>query len=531
MEFNEQQLQVINSNAEKIVCIASAGAGKTSTLLARIHRLINDGVQPDSMLILTFTNAAAQELTDRYQRDYKTGITPKFCTFHAFCYSLIASDINVRSALGYKNVPDIGTEEDFRKYWILTKQICNVKLTDPKLKGSRDNLAGNDQFVYDIFWKAYKRQICEANIISFDIMQDEVSKLFVDNNGIVQKYKDKYKYIAIDEFQDTEPKEWAFAESFTGANIFTCGDPQQMLYRFRGCTNAIIKKLAENPEYELIKLPFNYRSTKQIVEYANGIFAERWGEETSYYIRGKANKDGEPIEFCDSFPKEADKLLPVAVRMTEAVNKGKSVAILCRTNAEVADTRTLFTKLNIPIRGKSDNSDIIGILNSSISSEYCVNWLASLLPNEDYARYLRLSTLDPTITEEQKFIQTFGGKFARILEHIYKCRTLLSENKIIFERMRSVISYLRLNVPLNIKDHNFLTLQEGIDYIVDVISVALESGIYIGTIHSVKGLEYDIVHVIGVDGPSFQTDKNEDEAACFYVACTRAKEKLYLWLE
>ena len=530
MAFNEQQLKVINSDSDKIVCIASAGSGKTTVLLGRINKLISDGVPADSILVLTFTNAAAQELTDRFRKQNKGNISPKFCTFHAFCYSLISSNLKIRSYMGYKDIPNVGTGEDFIRLWGITRAVCNVKLSDAKLKGKREDVPEKDRFVYDVFWKEYKRQMCAANLISFDIMCYDVAQMFIDNLDIVNQYKEKYQYVMQDEHQDSDPTQQAFVESFTNAKLFCCGDPQQMLYRFRGCTNEIIKGLAENPEYELIKLPHNYRSTRQIVEYSNSIFAKKW-KDNPYYIIGESDKNGDPVEFYNAFPKEISDLVPEAVKMQAAVQSGKSVAILCRTNAEVAELRELFNQLNIPIRGKADNSNIIGILKSSIDSEYCVNWLSSLLPNEDYMRFLRISTINPTMCEEQNFIKSFGMKFAKLLNVIYDCRRILSTNDSIFIRISNVIKNLKLSVTINPTDNQFESLDDGIDYLVNAVEESVNYGIYIGTIHSVKGLEYDIVHVVGVDGPSFMTDKNEDEMACYYVACTRAKEHLYIWSE
>lgn len=531
MQLNEQQLQVVNSNANKIVCIASAGAGKTSVLLQRIKRLISEGVRADSILVLTFTNAAAQELTDRFKRDNPDQVlVPEFKTFHAFCYSLIAKDRNIRWCLGYSDIPNIATEEDIRKIWNIVKVSCNIKLSDKQLYGDRSNLSMKQQFEYDVFWKEYKKLLCKENLITFDILCYDVSQMFVDNLDIVAEYKRKYEYVYQDESQDTDTKQMAFVQSFTNSKLYVCGDPQQMLYRFRGCTNELIKGLAENPEWELIKLPYNYRSTKQIVDFSNKIFATKWAG-SKYYLAGQTDKDGDPIHFCGEFPEKVTDLLDIATGMQAKINEGKSVAILCRTNAEVAEIRSMFGALNIPTKGKADNSDIVGILKSSISSEECVKWIAGMLPNEEYVRYLRMSTLDPSINEEQTFLQNFGVKYVRLLDKVFKCRTLLSANKLPSAMIIDVLNFLKLKCELDMDIFMQMNLQDGIEYVTDLVERSVNSGVYIGTIHSVKGLEYDIVHVVHVDSQSFNTTKSEDEMACFYVACTRAKEQLYLWYD
>lgn len=529
MKLNEQQMQVVNSNSDKIVCIASAGSGKTATMLCRIDRLVSEGVAADSILVLTFTNAAAQELTDRYMRNHPSEtVIPVFKTFHAFCYSLIAKDVDVRSCLGYGSIPSIATDEDIRRIRMLIIASCKIKLSEKKLSMDRKLLLPKEQFEYDVYWKAYKKQMCIENKITFDMMCNDVSKLFVDNSSVVKIYKDKYRYIMCDEHQDTDTTQFAFVDSFTSAKLFVCGDPQQMLYRFRGCTNDIIKRLAESPEWELIKLPHNYRSTKEIVDFSNQIFAKKW-KDSPYYIAGETDKVGEPIIKKGAFPCKSKDLIDIAVQMQQDINNKKTVAILCRTNALVAEIQSMFKELNIPVRGKADNSDIIGLLKSILDSNFCVQWIAGKLPNEDYLQYLRLSTLDPSYNEEQKFLQTFGGKYVRLLDKLFECRNIMSQNKLIPEMIADLAKFLHIEGKVDITKVFDKSMQESIDYLIDIINTSVNQGIYIGTIHSVKGLEYDVVHIVDVDGDSFETYRNEDEMACFYVACTRAKELLYLW--
>ena len=114
MQYNEEQLQAINADAKRLLCLAGAGAGKTATMIARIHRLVSEGVDPTSILVLTFTNAAAFEMKDRYHRQYKTKESPEFRTFHSFCYSILAKDRQILAKLNYTKVPNIATEQHFR---------------------------------------------------------------------------------------------------------------------------------------------------------------------------------------------------------------------------------------------------------------------------------------------------------------------------------------------------------------------------------------------------------------------------------
>ena len=160
--------------------------------------------------------------------------------------------------------------------------------------------------------------------------------------------------------------------------------------------------------------------------------------------------------------------------MHEQSISGKSVAILCRTNAEVSVVKETITSLNIPVQGKADNfAEMEGILRSIMSSEYCVNWLASMLPNEDYARYLRLSVLSDSTMDEIKFINLFGNKFSMIVEKIFNCRRILSNNVDFSIRFRELINFLKL--PFTDKFFDIQTLDEGVNILIDMINEVMFS--------------------------------------------------------
>ena len=270
--LNKAQNEVVQSNADKLLVLAGAGTGKTTTMLARISRLIDEEkADVQSILVLTFTNAAACEMRDRYRRSHPNQQTPTFCTFHSFCYSLIAGNRDVARRLGYfKGTPFIADETMLHKVKTMCRQKCGTKISDDKLNG-KISVTKSEQFQKDLYWKQYNKLLREQNIITFDIMCYEVCKLFVSDDSTISASKDRFKYVFVDEFQDTDPKQWEFVSSFSHSNLFVCGDAKQSIYAFRGADSSIIKSLAENPEWTTIKLSENYRSTAQICDYSNGI--------------------------------------------------------------------------------------------------------------------------------------------------------------------------------------------------------------------------------------------------------------------
>lgn len=198
MGLNKEQQMAVDSNAERILCLASAGAGKTSVLISRISRLVQDGVDPKSILALTFTNNAAAEMKGRYEMANPGKEVPEFRTFHAFCYSILCKDPNIRMALGYFSVPEIASEAQEKAIKENAKTQCNITLSKDKLT-FRENLSRDEQFQVELYDKAVKRLMRSENLITFDMLNAEVAELFASGHPAAEPYKKKYKHIAVDE--------------------------------------------------------------------------------------------------------------------------------------------------------------------------------------------------------------------------------------------------------------------------------------------------------------------------------------------
>lgn len=135
--LNTAQKQAVNCDAKNILCLAGAGTGKTFSMISRISRLVDEkSVDTSSILVLTFTNAAACEMRERYRKTHKNQETPLFCTFHSFCYSLISRNSAVARSLGYyKDTPTIADDMTIRKIHTRCRQQCGTKISDDKLNG------------------------------------------------------------------------------------------------------------------------------------------------------------------------------------------------------------------------------------------------------------------------------------------------------------------------------------------------------------------------------------------------------------
>lgn len=269
ISLTSQQQTAVNSTSSKILCLAGAGSGKSRVLVERAHRLAS-GSNPESILCLTFTNAAAAEMRSRYKAWYSDAILPVFKTFHGYCYDLICKDARIRQVLGYSSIPTIPNDHVLSTIKISNLLKLSISVSEQTLKKkARTDI--KSKYKYDMFLKSVYKELISKNYITFDMMTDMVSELFEKSDASVSIYKKRVSNILIDEFQDTSPDQWKFASSFSDADIFVVADERQAIYAFRGADSSITKSLFKDDEFEKILLDHNFRSTQQICDYTNQI--------------------------------------------------------------------------------------------------------------------------------------------------------------------------------------------------------------------------------------------------------------------
>lgn len=503
--LNEAQYAVVNSVADKLLCLAGAGTGKTYTLIARIQRLIHDGVDPRSILVLTFTNAAAFEMEQRFMKDKLHPIyMPKFATFHSFCYGLLASDPEILNLIGYTQVPEVATDIQVKEINSLAAQQCNIKTSEK-----------SDPEKYKTLRKAVKRILKQRNLITFNNMCYDVCQLFVNNLPPVWKYKDRYKYVMIDEFQDTDDKQYKFMMSFTRSNLFVVGDALQSLYSFRGADSSIIKSLASDPEWEVHKLTENYRSTEEICNFANSMSG--YADET-YRVTIQGHGHGDSVQVITPGWDWKNYL-------SDIIQPDKETAVLCRTNAEVAKVCDYLRENNIAFTTSRSPQEVINLCNSVLDDKYKLDWVASLLPAGMYEAYIRESTLDKEYTFD-KFYENFKSVYSvkHAVETVNAIKKLFENPSIGI--CAELSELLQTDVPCIMPED---TVETYLHKVIDNLSVTEDnSPVYVGTVHSVKGLEFDRVIVLNVNSYSFKLN-NEDNWNIYYVAITRAKTHLTIF--
>lgn len=526
--LNAQQQKAVDSRSKKIVCLAGAGAGKTFTLIERISKLVEEGVKPSSILVLTFTKAAAFEMRERYCKSHPCKDMPNFRTFHSFCYSLISGDRKVREALGYSSLPVIASDMDKSKATAQAKLQCKVKLSEDKMNG-KIPLTPKEEFQLATYRKALTRLLKANNVITFDILCSEVCNLFVKDEECIQRYKKQYEYLMIDEFQDTDDVQFSFIESFKDSNIFIVGDALQAIYGWRNANSDLIKQCVDDKEYETIKLYHNYRSAKCICDFANEntryaepqyrieLTTEKEGGEVLVHMMQNSCSWDEYIQECeyDFLSKELPKL------------KG-STAILCRSNNEVKLVKSYLRSQGIEFVTGKRNENASHIMESVRDNDYFIEWVATHLNSYKYGQYLRMLAIEDPENKVKWFYENFSAvpQIKYLLDTVLQIRKVLKGDLLPYQKCESIFKLL--GVKPKLIDTDATDVKEIVRYVLNVINFEAESDIYVGTIHSVKGLEYDNVVVLGVNDRSFPL-KDEESKNLYYVAITRAKNILHVW--
>lgn len=488
--LNDGQKSAVNCGSKRIVCAAGAGTGKTHTLLARIQRkILVDGIDPESILVLTFTHAAAGEFQARWDSVCPFNESPEFSTFHALCYKLICSDPDVCKALGFTKTPNVASGYASDSLMREAAIMADVSLTKEQMDLAYEPY-DFDEIEVTIFRKMLKRLMVKQNKVTFDYMNVGVSQLFEERHPSIQKHLGKYKCIFVDEFQDTDPAQFAFINAFDDAELFCVGDVRQALYGFRGADSTIMKGLIDSEDWETVKLTRNYRSTKQICDYANHIFRSS----DPYSLNLETDIDGIPVEHVTKRSFDSDPSTAIS-------SASGSCALITRTNRGVDALRKLLVDNGIPFKSNRGSVSRAAIL--------------AALDDKSLYDYLRYSLNDEGMSEFMRLRYSIGdvplGMLVNLAPKAFKRVSSIREDPA-FQELKAKLSAEELD-------------EEGV--IAEMQSIDAEASVYVGTVHSVKGLEYDNVLVYGDDGDEFRLD-TEEGLNIYYVACTRPKSRLVL---
>lgn len=588
MQKNIAQEEVINNIYGQTIVIACPGSGKTTTLLRRINNMVeNEGIEPSEILMITFTKAAAKEMSTRYVEKFGSNPGITFCTIHALCFALIRRF----GEYEYENILIDAQEIVFdiikNKNEINDKsQFANDVLTDISVV-KNNNISLNtfipkcseDRDLFISIFKEYEKVKREREKIDFDDILLKAYDMLKNNKDILDWIRDRYGYIHVDEYQDTNFLQRDIVYMIAGelGNLTVVGDDDQSIYAFRGARPEIMLQFKEHyPDAKEIFMSTNYRSNKKILEHASHLINNnkvRFKKD----IIAASNDDGVVKYQC--YENKKMEMLRVATEIKKLINKGvnpNDIAVLYRTNSQSSSIADVLMELNIPFYS-----------NETIESKYS-HWMF-----QDIMSYYKMATkcgnqsdFIRTVTHPNRFITGVnitqcGFNKDKIKKASYNPCIEEWKNKRMEKNIDNYfgfIDYISILTPekmlealygmggyedylyeyseyrnkgegdlLNIWNSyesditrkNIKTFEEWEKYS-RVYNMMLQEkqknpeGVCLSTMHKSKGLEWKYVFIIDcVNGvtPFSKAETNvemEEERRLFYVAMTRAKEELYL---
>lgn len=590
-ELNDKQKEAVLYNEGPLLIIAGAGAGKTKTLTAKIAYLIEEKhASPYSILAITFTNKAAKEMRDRiYAQIGSEAKKLTVSTFHSFGLKLIRDNVE---RLGYdrnfvimdsddsltvvkKIIKDMGYDPKIYNPKAIRNKISSCKNEMMSAKAYERLAVSDYEKVVKEVYEKYDEKLRKNNSVDFDDLLLLPIELFKKNPDILEKYQELYRYILIDEYQDTNQAQYILTKMLSEKNRkITCvGDDCQSIYSFRGANYKNILNFEKDyPDSKTILLEQNYRSTSNILDAANQVIKNNKmrKDKNLWTARGI----GEKIKYYRAY-NEQDEAQYVIRKIKELLKKDieyKDIAVLYRTNAQSRVIEEELLKENLPYRvvgsfyfySRKEIKDLIAYLRLIHNSKDNVSLLRVINTPK---RGIGLKTIENlTIKADTEGISIYEAietgkelEFKKLIERLKE----VSENITLTELIDKVLDSTGLKKELedegsleaevrleNLEEFKSITKsfeeREGLVSLEEfLLEISLISDveeykndpnrISLMTVHSVKGLEFNHVFVVGLEEGIFphmnslmESSDIEEERRLCYVAITRAKDDLHL---
>ena len=602
--LNPMQKEAVLHTEGPLLILAGAGSGKTRVLTHRVAYLIDEKqVNPWNILAITFTNKAAGEMRERVDQLVGFGAESIWVsTFHSTCVRILRRHIEY---LGYNTNFSIYDSDDQKT---LMKQVFKAMDVDTKqfkersvlgtISSAKDKLIGPEEFLLNAgqdfrqrrigeIYKEYQKRLRKNNALDFDDLIVKTVELFQNNSEILNYYQERFKYIMVDEYQDTNLAQFKLISLLASKyrNLCVVGDDDQSIYRFRGADIGNILSFEEAfPGAKVIKLEQNYRSTQNILNAANGVIRHNRGRKDK--TLWTANGEGDLIRFkqFDTAREEADF---VAREIRDSGYAYQDQAVLYRTNAQsrLLEERCIF--YNVPYRlvggvnfyQRKEIKDILAYLKTIANGVDDLSVLRIInVPKRGigattmgkvtiFASEHGMSLYDalrearqiPGIGKAAEKIGTFIGQMesfrARAQSEDYTIQDLIegimdetgyqqeleAEGEVESQTRLENIEELVNKAVSYEEDSEHSTLDEFLEQVALVADIdnmdESENRVTLMTLHSAKGLEFPKVYLVGLEDGLFpsmmsinsddKTDMEEERRLC-YVGITRAKNELVI---
>ena len=612
--LNEEQRKAVEHTEGPVMVIAGAGSGKTRVLTYRIAHLIDKGVDPFNILALTFTNKSAKEMKDRITKIIGGEAKNVWMgTFHSVFARILRSEaehinypqnFTIYDTQDSKNlirqiVRDLGLDEKLYKANIIYNRISSAKngLIGPKAYQENAEITSNDESggrpKTGEIYAMYNRRCFKSHAMDFDDLLFKTNLLLHKKPNILLKYQNKFKYILVDEYQDTNHSQYSIVKSMAARfeNICVVGDDAQSIYSFRGANiQNILNYKKDYPDFKLIKLEQNYRSTQNIVNAANSIIKKNQDQISKEIWTD--NNEGSKIMVKMSLTDNeeghgvANSIYDTNLREQVRFNE---FAILYRTNAQSRSMEEALRRLNIAYRvygglsfyQRKEVKDLMAYFRMCINPndeealKRVINYPARgigktsidkvIIAANEYDKslwqiLLHINKLDiginagtrGKITDFVNLIKTFSlksevedafqlgnhiAKSSGLLKDLYNDLTPegLSKHENIQELLNGIKDFTEQNEELDKKTMGIFLQDVALLTDADNDDKEPKDRVSLMTIHSAKGLEFPYVYIVGLEESLFPSQmamnsrsELEEERRLFYVAITRAEKRAHL---
>lgn len=589
--LNQQQKEAVLKTEGPTLILAGAGSGKTRVLTTKIAYLIQEkNISPYEILAITFTNKAAKEMKERLiQLVGEVAKTIQVSTFHSFGLKIVRENCET---LGYDHNFVILDSDDSLT---IIKRILKEMNLDPKkynptaiknkISGCKNELVSPKDYeryassdfekvILEVY-KRYSKTLKKNNSIDFDDLLILPLQLFKEHPSILEHYQDHYKYVFIDEYQDTNEAQYILSKMINAKykNICVVGDPDQSIYSWRGANYKNILNFEKDyPDSKTILLEENYRSTTNILDAANCVIKHNQGRKEKNLWSSKG--EGEKISYYRAYDErdEAFYIIKEIKKLLANDVSEKEIAVLYRTNAQSHIFEEEFLKANIPfkivgsigfynrkeikdllaylrlIHNEKDNVSLMRIINVP-KRGIGLKSIQNLVEKADQKDVSMYETIDSgkeldfkhTIEELRRISQeiTLTELVDKVLETTGYKKELESEDTLESEiRLENLEEFKSITRAFE-ETYGIVSLE---DFLLETSLISDvedykndENRVSLMTVHSVKGLEFDYVFVTGLEEGIFphinslmDNQELEEERRLCYVAITRARKKLYL---
>lgn len=601
-ELNPEQYRAVTTVNGAILIIAGAGSGKTRVITFRIAHMLDMGIPQSQILALTFTNKAAKEMSDRVKELTQRKLQNlTVSTFHAFGVKVLRADID---KLGYRENFSIYDETDRTalikecgrelKFSPDALDIYKISQLFSNIKTGRKNWQTEND-MYRQLYDCYQEGLKLYNAVDFDDLIVLPIKLFRENPDVLERYRDRFKYIMVDEFQDTSHQQYELMHLLADENVAVVGDDDQSIYSWRGADYQNIINFEKDFKVTEIRLEQNYRSTGTILDAANGVISHNTNRKDKKLWSGKG--EGKPIEIYmpENETEEAnfiaESIQGIAIEEKKTYD---DFGVLIRANTQSRYIEEAFLQANIPYTMSGGTSfferkeikDIISYLRVIANHDDDINllriinvprrgigraaiqvineeaeklgstlWMAiqSLVQTEDSAASENLKEdlqdfVNLIESNRQKLLSGRGlsKKVREMVEEINYKDYLITEysksEKAVRFKLKNIELLLEMMERWEIDPDN--TNPSLFNYLNRITLMSRDNGddendkgkVNLMTIHASKGLEFPVVFIAGAEEGLIphqrSVDENsgnvEEERRLFYVAITRAREKLII---